>query len=447
MIAKLITSLLLASTLLSSPAFSAPPIDSETVGTVLANSDSLESVEAIPADIDLWQRMRQGMRMAELDSQKVAVQEDWFLARPAYLQIAFKRARLYLHHIVDEVEARGLPSELALLPVVESAFNPRALSPANAAGIWQFIPSTGKVFGLKQNGWYDGRQDVVTATDAALDYLEKLHGMFGNWELALAAYNCGEGCVGRAIARNRANGLPTDYLSLDLPGETRNYVPRLLAVRNLVREPERHGLILIDMPNRPYFEQVRLPYPMEAKTVARLAEMEIEELQALNPGFRRKVIHAESQDTLLIPLDRLAAFRTRFEAQESQRMRLRSYTASKGELLSRIADKFDVTVQWLKEHNPMEVKRGKIVQAQTLLLPPSSVKVVAQRKPVDQAVTSSRTSKPAARTQARVHTVRRGDTLFSLAKRYQVTIADIRDFNGALKTLRPGAKLQIPRSS
>ena len=394
--------------------------------------------------VDLWQRLRANMALAELDSPLLATQENWFASRPAYLDTSFKRAQPYLFHIVDEVEARGLPGELALLPVIESAYNPRAKSPANASGIWQFIPSTGKVFGLKQNGWYDGRQDVITATEAALDYLEKLHGMFGDWQLALAAYNCGEGCVSRAIARNRSKGLPTDYTSLDLPAETRNYVPRLMAVRNIVREPLRFGIALIDMPNQPFFQQVSLPYPIEAKTAARLAGMEMDELLSLNPGFRRHVIHADSQDNLLLPLDKVDAFRANFEAEESQRIRMRSYSASKGEVLSKIADRFNVTLQWLKDHNPLETKRGKITQAQTLMLPPSAAKVAQAER-----TTKAATTRPArgSRSSVRTHTIRRGDTLSSLAKRYKVTVADIRELNGRLKVLKPGAKIQIPLNS
>ena len=438
MSSRLLPFLLFASLLLPPFADAAgPAADAKAV-----SKDATLSYDTLPApvamadkvDSDLWQRLRAGMTLSELDSPLVASQENWFASRPAYLETAFRRARLYLYHIVEEVEARGMPAEIALLPVVESAYNPRALSPAKASGIWQFIPSTGKVYGLKQNGWYDGRQDVVTATEAALDYLERLQEMFGSWELALAAYNCGEGCVGRAIARNQAKGLPTDYLSLDLPGETRNYVPRLIAVRNLVREPARYGLALEAMPNQPYFQQVNLPYPIEAKTAARMAGIDMDELLSLNPGFRRHVIHADSQDNLLLPVDKLDSFRAAFEAAESQRIRLRSYDARKGEVLSRIADRFDVTIQWLKEHNPLETKRGRIAHAQTLMLPPSAGRTASAGK---------KTARPSVRT----HTVRKGDTLIALAKRYKVTVADIREYNGALKVLRPGAKLQIPLNS
>ena len=415
-----------------------PTVDGKRASNEVPASIDSSSVPTANTEIDLWQRLRSGMVMPELDTPLVGNQENWFLNRPAYLETAFRRARPYLYHVVEEVEARGMPAEIALLPVVESAYNPHAMSPAKASGIWQFIPATGKVYGLKQNGWYDGRQDVVTATEAALDYLEKLQEMFGSWDLALAAYNCGEGCVGRAIARNRAKGLPTDYLSLDLPTETRNYVPRLLAVRNLVREPARYGLNLDTMPNQPYFQQVSLPYPIEARTAARMAGINMDELLALNPGFRRHVIHADSQDNLLLPVDKLDTFQTAFDSAESTRIRLRSYSARKGEVLTRIAERFDVTIQWLKDHNPLETKRGKITQAQTLMLPPSEIKI---------ARASTRVTRKPAHPSTRTHTVRRGDTLFALAKRYNVSVADIREYNGALKTLRPGDKLQIPVNS
>ncbi|NTV95931.1 MAG: transglycosylase SLT domain-containing protein [Thiobacillus sp.] len=447
---RILLFLLLASLFPTAATYAANPADEvwgASAGVSISYDTTLESVTAPKrVEDDLWQRLRAGMALAELDSPLVDKQENWFLDRPAYLDAAFKRARLYLYHIVEAVEARHLPMEIALLPVVESAYNPRALSRSNASGIWQFIPSTGKVYGLKQNGWYDGRQDVVTATGAALDYLAKLHDMFGNWELALAAYNCGEGCVTRAIARNQARGLATDYLSLDLPTETRNYVPRLLAVSNLVREPERHGITLDTLPNRPYFQQVTLPYPIEATTAARLAGVDMDELLDLNPGFRRHVLHSESQQSLLLPIASLDTFRNNLDAEESRRIRLRSYSASKGELLTQIADRFDVTVKWLQDHNPLSLKRGKITQAQTLMLPPSATKVSQNAVPVTLSTPPS-ARKPVPRATVRTHTVRRGDTLFGLAKRYKVTVADIREYNGSLKVLRPGTKLHIPLDS
>lgn len=411
---------------------------------------------------DLWQRLRDGMALPEMDSPLVQSNEQWFASRPAYMAATLNRARLYLFHVVDEVDKRHLPMELALLPVIESSYNPQAESPSNASGIWQFLPSTGKLFGLKQNGWYDGRRDVVNATQAALDYLQRLYNMFNDWELAIAAYNCGEGCVSRAIAKNRARGLGTDFLSLDLPPQTRNYVPRLLAIRNVIREPERFGIALDTIPNAPSFRKVTLPYPIEAGTAARLAEMKLNEFLALNPGFRRRVIYAESQNTLLLPPEKVDVFNKNLADTESKSIRLHTYQATKGTLLRRIADKFDVTTQWLIDHNPLNLKRGKLTASQTLMLPPSASKPL----PAAQPAAVAHADKPAAQTSpdkpvvlakaekahaqakkhphSRLHTVRKGDTLYSLAKHYKVTVADILEVNGPLKTLRPGEKIHIP---
>jgi membrane-bound lytic murein transglycosylase D len=417
----------------------------------------------VPVD-DLWQRIRTGLSLPDMDSTLVHNNEKWFSSRPDYLSTALDRASLYLFHIVDEVDKRHMPMEIALLPMIESSYNPQAQSPMNASGIWQFLPSTGKVFGLKQNGWYDGRRDIVNATDAALDYLQRLHGMFNDWELALAAYNCGEGCVSRAIAKNKARGRSTDFVSLDLPTETRNYVPRLLAIRNIIRDPEHFNLALNDIPNIPSFQKVTLPYPIEAQTAAKLAQMNLDDFLALNPGFRRRVIYAESQNTLLLPPDKAELFNKNLEATASSNIRLHSFQAPKGAMLAKIADQFDVTINWLKEHNPLEVKRGKLARAQTLMLPPqsSSGKTVVAAKSI---TVKSVTAKPiivakahvsgthhalhvkVAKATARVHTVRAGDTFYSLAKHYRVTVADIVGLNHSLKTLHPGDKIHIPVDS
>lgn len=432
---------LVASLLLCTAAHAADPGDgsqSEPVGITLSLDVTLDlDAAATRAESDIWQRVRSGLVLPELDSPLVEKQQAWFLDRPDYLDTAFKRARLYLFHIVENIAARGMPMEIALLPAIESAYNPHARSGSNASGIWQFIPATGRVYGLKQNDWYDGRQDIVTATDAALDYLEALHGKFGDWELALAAYNCGEGCVSRAITRNHARGLPTDYASLDLAPETRNYVPRLIALRNLVRDADHYGIRLTSIPNRPYFRHVTLPYPIEARTAARLAGIDLDELLDLNPGYRRHVVHVESQDSLLLPADRLVAFQANLDAEESHRIRLRSHIVNKGELLAGIADRFDVTVQWLKDHNPLSVKSGKMARTQTILLPPT----------VAQGARGLHQARNTARPTLQTHTVRRGETLFALAKRYRVPVAELRELNGAVDVLHPGEKIQIPVDS
>jgi membrane-bound lytic murein transglycosylase D len=229
-----------------------------------------------PAE-DLWERIRKGYAIADLDDAYVVKWEQWYSSRPDYVARMVDRSRRYLYYIVVEVEGRGMPAEIALLPMVESAFNPVALSTSRASGIWQFIPSTGKDFGLKQNFWFDSRRDVIAATEGALQYLQRLYAQFGDWQLALAAYNWGEGNVARAIERNRKAGLPTDYANLKMPDETRNYVPKLQAVKNIVSDPARFGLELVDIPDAPYFAVVKTTKKMDVRRAAELAEMSVEE--------------------------------------------------------------------------------------------------------------------------------------------------------------------------
>jgi len=386
------------------------------------------ATEPGPAQADLWGRIRTGFRLAESDPALTREHEEWFSKHPAYLERGVERSRLYLYFIAEEVEKRGMPMEIALLPMIESAYNPLALSPMKASGIWQFIPSTGKIYGLKQNAWYDGRRDVLTATRAALDYLQKLHGMFGDWELALAAYNCGEGCVARA--QTRRQGKTADYANLKLPTETRHYVPKLIAMRNIVLDPKRFGFNLEEMPNEPYFMQVTLSQPMEAKQAARLADMNLDDFLSLNPGFQRRVIHTDTHDVLLLPTERVESFQFNLHRQGVDKLSLRPYQARRGENASKIAGQFGVTLDWLKEHNPVKLFRGNVAQAQTLLVPASGA-----NKPI-----------AGIRPNMHTHTVRRGDTLDRVAKLYNVRIADIRRWNQAADPLLPGAKLEIPVS-
>ncbi|MDW8322833.1 MAG: transglycosylase SLT domain-containing protein [Burkholderiales bacterium] len=318
---------------------------------------------------DLWARVRSGFRLKEVNPELTRRHERWFAERPGQLQRAIERSRLYLYHIVDEVERRGMPMEVALLPLIESAFDPMAVSPRRAAGIWQFIPSTGRLFGLEQNAWYDGRRDVLAATRAALDYLQTLYDQFGRWELALAAYNCGDGCVARALRSNRARGLPTHYAALPLPAQTRHYVPKLLAVRNLILDPAAAGLELQRLDNEPYFAQVRISQPMPARQVARLADMSLDEFMALNPAYQRQVIRSDTPGVLLLPADRVDAFHLNLYRKGAAPPRLQPYAARRGESLQGIAERFGVTVEWLKEHNPVRAHKGRLTAAQTLYVP------------------------------------------------------------------------------
>ncbi len=244
----------------------------------IAAPHALDQVEITEEEAsDVWARIRQGFRMPELEGPLVEKHEDWYSGRPDYVARMIDRSRKYLFFIVAEIEKRDMPMEIALLPMVESAYNPRADSRMKAAGMWQFIPSTGKRYGLKQNFWYDGRRDVLDATRAALDYLQALHGLFDDWQLALAAYNWGEGAVSRAIAKNRAAGKPADYLNLKMPAETRNYLPKLQAIKNLISNPQSFGFTIESVPNQPYFATVKVPGQIDVKLAAKLANMSVEE--------------------------------------------------------------------------------------------------------------------------------------------------------------------------
>ncbi len=260
------------------------------------------------ANQDLWGRVRKGFGLPTLESQLVLDHERWYASRPEYVQRMTERASRYLFHVVDEIERRQMPTELALLPFIESAFNPQALSSARASGIWQFMPATGKDFELKQNLFRDDRRDVLASTRAALDYLQRLNKQFGDWHLALAAYNWGEGNVQKAINRNARMGLPTDYASLNMPPETRNYVPKLHAVKNIIWHPETFGLTLTPIENHPYFVSVPIQRDMDAPLAARLAGLPLDEFKALNPSLNKPVILAAGTPQVLLPYDNASLF-------------------------------------------------------------------------------------------------------------------------------------------
>ena len=271
-------------------------------------------VASLEATGDLWTRIRGGFGMPDLEQDLVQDQEQWYASRPDYIQRMTERSSKYLFHIVEELERRGMPSELALLPFIESAFNPQAVSSAKAAGMWQFMPATGTYFDLKQNIFRDDRRDVLASTRAALDYLQKLYGMFGDWHLALAAYNWGEGSVGRAIKRNEKLGLPTGYTDLQMPAETRNYVPKLQAVKNIVAHPERFNAELPVIENHPYFQAVTLPHDIDVELVAKLADVSVKDFKALNPSFHKPVIFARATPQILLPWDNAKVFRRNLQA-------------------------------------------------------------------------------------------------------------------------------------
>lgn len=270
--------------------------------------DATLNLDDSDAAKDLWARVRQGFQLPPLEHELVGQHERYYAARPEYVQRMTARANRYLFHVVEEIERRNMPAELALLPFIESAFNPQATSSARASGIWQFMPATGKDFDLTQNIFRDERRDVLASTRAALDYLQRLHRMFGDWHLALAAYNWGEGNVQRAIKRNQSQGLPTDYLSINMPAETRNYVPKLHAVRNIVAQPEAYNLALTPIDNHPYFVSVPIQRDMDVALAARLAALPLDEFKALNPSQNKPVILAAGTPQVLLPYDNAHLF-------------------------------------------------------------------------------------------------------------------------------------------
>jgi membrane-bound lytic murein transglycosylase D len=330
---------------------------------------------------DLLERMRAGFALPPVDDLRVRRQLDWYAARPDYLARCFERGRRYLHHIVQELEARNLPRELALLPVVESAFDPFAHSPRRASGLWQFIPSTGRHYGLEQDGWLDGRRDVRAATRAALDHLEDLHQQFeGDWLLALAGYNAGAGGVRRAIEKNLRRGRPTDFFHLDLLPETRAYVPKLLALAQLAAEPERFGIELPAIPDDPYFARVDVGGQIDLGVIAELAQISLDELRALNPQYKRWATAPEGPHELLVP----AAAGPRMQEAlaslpESRRLRYALHRVRRGDTLIAIAGRYGVPVEALRTTNRV---RGSLIHpGQELLVPLSSGRMAVQPEP------------------------------------------------------------------
>ncbi|WP_333842219.1 transglycosylase SLT domain-containing protein [Limnohabitans sp.] len=302
------------------PSSSSSPVTPADLSPITQGSAKRDNVVTLSLPKDLWERIRKGYQMPDLETQLVNDRTQWYAAKPDYLSRMTERSNKYLYHIVEEIETRKMPTELALLPFIESAFNPQAVSSARASGMWQFMPATGKSFDLKQNAFRDDRRDVQASTRAALDYLERLHKMFGDWHLALAAYNWGEGNVGKAIARNKRAGLPTGYTDLTMPMETRMYVPKLQAMKNIVGNPPQFSVVLPNIPNHPYFQSVPLPRDMDVSVVAKLADISEQDFKALNPSAHRPVLLAAGSPQILLPWDNAEVFQRNYEASTLSRM-------------------------------------------------------------------------------------------------------------------------------
>ncbi|MCW8882453.1 MAG: LysM peptidoglycan-binding domain-containing protein [Sedimenticola sp.] len=419
-----------------------PPLHVALESVSAEQPSSAESEAALPPE-GLMQRLRQGFRLKIPSNARIDSQIKWYASHQDYLDRVQQRAEPYLHFIVEEAEKRNIPSELALLPIVESGFQPFAYSPGRAAGLWQFIPSTGKHFGLEQNWWYDGRRDVVAATQAALDYLSSLSEQFdGDWELALAGYNAGAGTVQRAIKKNIKKGKPTDYWSLSLPKETMNYVPRLLAVAKVLRDPDAYGLTLSEIPNQPYFEQVDIESQLDLALAADMAEISIEELYKLNPGFNRWATAPAGPHRLSIPVDKYEKFSKAIaELAPEKRLHWTRYKIRSGDSLGAIARKHKTTTALLQQVNKL---KGNRIRAGKHLLIPVAVKRLDQYShTVDARLAKTQSTQH--KGNRITHKVRSGDTLWDIARRYNVSHQALARWNGIAPrdTLRLGQTLVI----
>lgn len=438
-----------------------------------------EAVASAVAEENLLSRMRAGFAMSDGTNTNIDREVAWFARNPDYLDRTFRRAERYLYFIVEELEARKMPMELALLPIVESAFNPVALSNARAAGLWQFIPSTGRRYGLEQNQRYDGRRDIVESTRAALDYLQWLANEFnGDWQHAVAAYNSGEMNVTRAIARNVAKDKPTDFFSLDLPRETRAYVPKLLALRRIVSEPEKYGLEFGHIANQPFFAKVELEGPIDIGVAAKLAGLQTDELLALNPAYYRAVTNSDGPGHLLVPVDHAEQLRAGLAALlPSQRVPKIYYTVHRGDTISTVARKLGVSQAELSAGNRIQGSTLRVGQelvidsgATHAAMPARSndkrknddqgakaIRIAATEPPAGPRVVTRDPNyvppplPPASRadTQAGMHMVRNGETLSSIARKYGVTASALANENKLSTTqhLTKGRKLWIPEVS
>ena len=402
----------------------------ETLGDLqplLLQDLSAQGVTSMATTADLWERIRRGYAMPDLESNLVRDRETWYMARPDYIFRMTDRSRKYLFHIVEELELRNMPTELALLPFVESAFNPQAVSSAKAAGMWQFMPATGRSYELKQNVFRDDRRDVLASTRAALDYLQKLYALFGDWHLALAAYNWGEGSVGRAIQKNERLQLPTGYTSLTMPLETQYYVPKLQAIKNIVARPESFGAQLPVIGNHPYFKSVTMQRDIDVALAAKLAEVALDDFRSLNPSLNKPVIMAAGTPQILLPWDNADVFERNLQAFKGPR--LASWTVWVAPSTLRVAEaakRVGMSESQLREINNIPAR---------MLIQPGSTLLVPRAAGLQKDVTESVADKGEVSFSPEMVLVRKtlraskSDSVASVAQRYKTTAGNVAQWN------------------
>jgi membrane-bound lytic murein transglycosylase D len=392
------------------------------------------TVDLTVPPLDVWERIRRGYAVPNLNSPLVEKWTAYYAAHPQSLQRMADRSGKYLYYIVDEINRRGLPTELALLPFVESAYNPNAYSSARASGLWQFIPSTGTAFNLEQNYWRDQRRDPIASTNAALDYLEYLFEFQGDWFLAFASYNWGEGSVKRALSRNVAAGLPADYRDLKMPAETANYVPKLQAIKNIIANPAKYAVVLPIVSNDPYFVTISKDRDIDLAVAAKLAEMSIEDFSELNPSFNQGVIMADLKPEIILPLDKAPLYLANLAAYEGDLTSWKKYPARQGESVNEIAKKFNVSAPAIRRANNMNRGLTSVPSAQIVIIPGPTADV------------NLATAELTRRAGTQTYRVRRGDTLSGIANRYKTSVRNLRQLNNMKgSTLRVGQALKVPR--
>jgi membrane-bound lytic murein transglycosylase D len=404
-------------------------------------------VAPLSAPTDIWDRIRRGLTMTDLDSDLVRDREQWYATRPDYIQRMTERSSRYLFHIVEEIERRNLPMELALLPFIESAFNPQAVSSARAAGMWQFMPATGQSFDLKQNMFRDDRRDVLASTRAALDYLEQLHARFGDWHLALAAYNWGQGNVNRAITRNQREGLPPAYTDINMPLETRMYVPKLQAVENIIARPEAFGVQLPLIGNHPFFDTITLSRDMDVALITGMAGVSEKDFRSLNPSIKQPLVMAAGTPTILLPWDNAKVFEERLRTHQGQLASWTAWVAPATLSVAEVARRVGMSESELRSVNNIP-PRMKVRAGSSLLVPRSGQRSSDVSEFVaDNAQLSLSPEVVLKRTVVRA---RKGDNLARLAQRYGVSAASAAGWNRMAVTerLKTGQRitLMLPRT-
>jgi len=428
--------------------------DNQVFATEFGLPHRCELTASTPAKADpswiepntIWPRIRQGLSLQKQENRKISAEFNWYKKHPAYMRRVSERSKRYIHYVVEQLELQQLPLELALLPIVESAYDPFAYSHGRASGMWQFIPSTGRMFKLHQNWWYDGRRDIVDSTRAAIAYLKQLNkSNKGDWLLALAAYNSGQGTVNKAIRKNRKKGKPTDFWSLDLPAETRSYVPKLLALAKIIDNPKRYGIELFAVPNKPYFAAVDTQSQIDLAQAAEMAEMKIDELYRLNPGFNRWATTPSGPHRLLVPVANKAIFdRALLDFPAEKRLVWQRYTIVEGDVLAVIARRFNTDVSTIKQINGL---RGNMIRTgKSLMIPVASKSKSHYSLSAAERLAHTQNYQRGDKNNKQIYyRVKSGESLWTIARQHNVTVAKLARWNkiGYRDVLRVGQQLSI----